>query len=67
MITNPSQINQKYQEFECQSYAFAFNNKMDIYSKKTRFLQIKCTNFSRQVNFKSVMGCDDDVIVDRQM
>ena len=34
---------------------------------KDIFLQIECTNFSRQVNFKSVMGCDDDVIVDRQM
>ena len=34
MRMNPTQINQKYQEFECQSYAFDFNNKMDIYSKK---------------------------------
>ena len=37
MTTNPIQINQKYQEFECQSYAFDFNNKIDIYSKKTYF------------------------------
>ena len=65
MRTNPTQINQKFQEFECQSYAY--DNEIDFYSKKNRFLQMKCTNISRQVNFKSVMGCDDDVIVDRQM
>lgn len=34
MRTNPTQTNQKYQEFERQSYAFDFNNKMDIYSKR---------------------------------
>ena len=34
MRTNPTQINQKYQEFECQSYVLDFNNEMDIYSKK---------------------------------
>ena len=40
MRTNPTQINQKYQEFECQSYAFDFNNKTDIYSKKTDFCKL---------------------------
>ena len=33
MTTNPIQINQKYQEFECQSYAFDFNNKIDLLQK----------------------------------
>lgn len=32
MRTNPTQINQKFQEFECQSYAY--DNEIDFYSKK---------------------------------
>ena len=35
MRTNPTQINQKFQEFECQSYAY--DNEIDFYSKKTDF------------------------------
>ena len=40
MTTNPIQINQKYQEFECQSYAFDFNNKIDLFQKKISANQV---------------------------